>query len=267
MRLPDLRMALDPACFAQACGIEPDEWQTRLLRSDARRVLLNVHRQGGKSTTAGVIALHAALYQPGSLTLIVARAQRQSSELFRKVLGIYRQLGRPVPAESENQLSLELENGSRVIALPGKDESIRSFSAVALLLIDEAARVPDDLLAGVRPMLAVSQGRLIALSTPWGRRGWWYEAWVGSSETGSEAWERYEVKATDCPRIPASFLLDEERALGPTRFQSEYLCTFVDPEGSLFNMTDVRATLEEYPTWNLSKYLKPKPVIPTTPPA
>ena len=39
-------------------------------------------------------------------------------------------------------------------------------------------------------MLAVSKGRLIAMSTPFGARGWWYEAWKSE-----DTWERYEVLA------------------------------------------------------------------------
>lgn len=179
----DLALSLDPVAFAEAAGITPDDWQRRLLRSSAPRVSLNISRQAGKSTMAATIALHTALYQEGSLTLMVSPSMRQSGELFKKSLAIYRALGRPVDAESESALQLELENGSRIVALPGKEGSIRSFSGVRLLLIDEASRVPDDLYYSVRPMLAVSQGRLVALSTPFGTRGWWYEAW-----RGSDAW-------------------------------------------------------------------------------
>ena len=64
-------------------------------------------------------------------------------------------------------------------------------------------------MAAVRPMLAVSQGRLIALSTPAGKRGWFYEAWIGG-----DSWHRVKVAATDCPRISQAFLDEELRELG-----------------------------------------------------
>ena len=73
-----------------------------------------------------------------------SRTERQSRS-FRRSLALYRALGRPVPADTENKLSLELANGSRIVALPGNEASIRGFSGVTLLLIDEGARVPDDL--------------------------------------------------------------------------------------------------------------------------
>jgi len=203
----DLAMCLDPVLFSRQAGIEPDDWQAAVLRSTTPRLLLNCSRQSGKSTMTGVLSVHTAIYQPGSL--ILSPTLRQSGELFKKCLAVYRALGRPVPPESETALTLTLENGSRIVSLPGKEGTIRGYSGVALLAIDEAAWVPNDLYLSVRPMLAVSQGRLIAPSTPHGTRGWWYECW----EKGGASWERVKVPATDCPRITAEFLAEEERSM------------------------------------------------------
>src|ERR671920_257182 len=180
----DLRLALDRVAFAEKLGIVPDGWQGDFLRSSADRVLLNCSRQSGKSTMSAVIALHRALYHPGSLVLCLAPALRQSQELFGKVAGFYRDLGRPVAPQGERKLSLELENGSRIITLPGSEKTIRGFSGATLLLVDEASRVDDGLYYAIRPMLAVSGGRLMMLSTPAGRRGVFHEEW-----TNGEGWE------------------------------------------------------------------------------
>jgi hypothetical protein len=120
----DLKFALDRVAFARTLGLEPDAWQEELLRSTSDRVLLNCSRQSGKSTMTAVIALHRALYHPGSLILCLAPALRQSQELFGKVLGFYRDLGRPVSPQGERKLSLELENGSRIVTLPGSEKTI-----------------------------------------------------------------------------------------------------------------------------------------------
>lgn len=155
----ELACALDPVLLARrALSLEPDPWQARLLRSTAPRVLLNCSRQSGKSTTTGVLAMHTAVYAPGSLVLLIAPSIRQSSELFRKALDVYHGLGHPIPTTAESALRLELMNGSRIVALPGKEGTIRGYSGTRLLLIDEAARVPDELYYSVLPMLAVSGG-------------------------------------------------------------------------------------------------------------
>jgi hypothetical protein len=234
----DLRLALDRVSFARKVGLEPDPWQERLLRSSSGRILLNCSRQSGKSTMSGLIALHRALYHPGSLILCLAPALRQSQELFGKVLGFYRDLGRPIPAEAERKLSLELENGSRIVTLPGTEKTIRGFSGAALLIVDEASRVADELYFAVRPMLAVSGGGLIMLTTPYGKRGVFFEEW-----TGGLGWERYEVPATECPRISPEFLKEERRALPARVFRQEYLCSFEETEDQVFSFEDVQAAM------------------------
>ena len=243
----DLALALDPVRLAQRAGFQPDPWQRDVLRSPSRRQLLNACRQSGKSTTAAVLAVHTAVYHPGALALLVSPTLRQSGELFRKCLALYRALGQPVPAAAETALSLALENGSRLVAVPGREGTVRGYSAADLIAIDEAARVPADLYAGLRPMLAVSGGRLVAMSTPFGARGWWYEAWRSDGP-----WERHEVPATACPRISPEFLAEEERTLGRFWFEQEYLCRFLDAETAAFRREDVEgAFTEEVEAWAL----------------
>jgi hypothetical protein len=234
----DLKLALDRVSFARALGLEPDGWQEELLCSTSDRVLLNCSRQSGKSTISGIIALHRALYHPGSLVLCLAPALRQSQELFGKVLGFYRDLGRPVSPQGERKLSLELENGSRIVTLPGSEKTIRGFSGTSLLVLDEAARVEDELYFAVRPMLAVSGGALMMLSTPYGKRGVFYEEW-----TAGHGWERYEVPANQCPRISEEFL-EEERAVLPSWvYRQEYECSFEETEDQVFTTEMVERAL------------------------
>jgi hypothetical protein len=220
----------DPVEFARDVGLSDlDHWQRRLLHSDAPLVLLNVSRQAGKSSMAALIGLHRALRYPGSLVLILAPSERQAKETFAKVTAFYGKLSRPVGGDSDRKLGMELSNGSRIEALPGSERTIRGFSGVDLLIVDEAARVDDALYYAVRPMLAVSGGTLMMLSTPYGRRGVFFEEW-----TGGEGWERYEVPATECPRIPASFLEAERRSMPEWWFAQEYGCEFRETEDQLF---------------------------------
>ncbi len=236
----DLRSALDRASFAERLGLAPDRWQEDLLRSSASRVLLNCSRQSGKSTISAIVALHRALYHPGSLVLCLAPALRQSQELFGKVAGFYRDLGRPVPPQGERKLSLELENGSRIVTLPGSEKTIRGFSGASLLLVDEAARVEDGLYYAVRPMLAVSGGSLMMMSTPFGKRGVFFEEWTGGGD-----WERYEVSASECPRIPAGFLEEERRTLPRRVYRQEYENSFEETEDQVFSHEDVQAAISD----------------------
>ena len=244
----DLTLALDAASFAGHLGFDPDDWQRAVLRSDARQALLCCSRQSGKSSTVAALALHRAVFHPGSLILMLSPSLRQSGEVFKKMTGLYGRMGGTIPSTSETRLSLELANGSRIVSLPGSEATVRGYSAVDLLLIDEAARVDDNLYASVRPMLAVSRGRLVCLSTPFGRRGWFSSAW----HDGGASWERTLIPATECPRIDPAWLADERATIGDWWFRQEYLCHFLDSQSQAFSTDDIHSALDpDLESWEL----------------
>lgn len=242
----DLTRMLDPATIMRDAGMEPDSWQESVLNSEARRMLLLCSRQSGKSTTCAALAVNQAIYDPG-LVLLIAPAQRQSSELFRKVHEVYRALPDVPRIVQESAMRLELANGSRIIALPGTEGTIRGYSGAKTVIVDEASRVDNALFAAVRPMLATTNGRFVALTTPYGKRGWFYEAW----EHG-EGWHRTMVTAEDCPRIDADWLAEERRLIGDWQFRQEYLCEFVDTDEQFFASELIEAAMshEVTPLWS-----------------
>lgn len=236
--LAELRQ--DPARLMVAAGQKPDPWQRGVLDGGADRVLLLASRQSGKSSVSAALALHAALTIPRCPVLLLSPSPRQSGELFRKVVDLYDALKRPLPAASRTAMRLELANGSRVLSLPGTESTVRGFSGVGLLVIDEAARVSDPLYYAVRPMPAVSRGRLVALSTPFGERGWFHDAWHSD-----EPWQRVKVTAHECPRISAEFLAEERRALGERWFSQEYLMEFTEVIDAVFSSADIAAAMSD----------------------
>jgi hypothetical protein len=112
---------LDPGLFCkERLDFVPDPWQAKLLRSKAPQCILNCGRQVGKSTVVAALALHTCLYRPGGLVIVIAPSQRQSRELFIKIMGFLQSLEPVEPTEEETKLSLQLQNGSRVVTLPGQ---------------------------------------------------------------------------------------------------------------------------------------------------
>lgn len=237
----DLRYALDPGAFAaEALGLELDEWQREVIASTGRRDLLNCSRQAGKSTTAAVLGLHEALYRPGSLTILVSPSQRQSSELFRKVTELREKLPTQPELTEDNKLSMSVRGGGRVLSLPGSEATIRGFSGATLIVEDEASRVPDELYMAIRPMLAVRGGRLILMSTPFGKRGHFWREWSEGIN-----WQRVEVPASRVPRISKEFLEEERRAMGDWWFSQEYGCEFRESTDSVFSHAAVMGALSD----------------------
>ncbi len=231
----------DPEVFARSIGFNPDPWQReRVLLGKGKRVLLNCCRQSGKSTVVAALALHRALIKAGSLILLVSPSLRQSSELFGKVTAFLNRLSQRPRLIEENRLSIRFLNGSRIVSLPGKEGTIRGFSGAELIIEDEASRVPDNLYRAIRPMLAVSGGSLMLLSTPFGKRGHFFDEWTN----GGSGWERVMVKAEECPRISPEFLEEERKALGPWWFGQEYECEFSETEDSIFSYDLIQSAID-----------------------
>ncbi len=163
--------------------------------------------------------------------MVVSPSARQSGEFVRKAVEFARKLKIKAKGDGDNEISLLFPNGSRIVGLPGTEATIRGFSAVSLLLVDEASRVTDEMYMAVRPMLAVSGGDLWLMSTPFGKRGFFWEAWNDSAAD----WVRIRVPATECPRISQEFLDEELRTMGERCFSQEYLCEFTDVESGVFD--------------------------------
>ena len=122
--------------------------------------------------------------------VVACPAQRQSAEAVRRVREAVIKVGGKLKAD--NVYGLELKNGSRVLALPGSDDSIRGLTVDGWIVADEAARLSDDLIAALRPMRARRpQARFAMLSTAWSRTDPFWTAWAGDDPS----WLRLKATA------------------------------------------------------------------------
>jgi Terminase large subunit, T4likevirus-type, N-terminal len=248
----ELVRAQEPADIADAVafarerlGFYPDEKQELVLQG-GRRGIVNCTRQWGKSTVTALKAVHRAYSRPGSLILVLAPSKRQSREFLRKAEEFVRRLGIRIRGDGANP-SIVFPNGSRIVGLPGVEATTRGFSNVSLLIVEEASRVPDKVYWAMRPTLAAGDGDLWLISTPNGKRGFFWEEW----ERGREEWERISVTGPECARLSAKFLAEERRKDEP-RFQREFLCQFGEVEGATFSQESIDAALaEDYPGLSL----------------
>lgn len=232
------RIKSDPLLVLRKAGITPDPWQSELLQGHYDRVMLNCSRQIGKTQVTASMAVNEAVGSK-SLILVLSKSERQSGEFLQRV----KDLLVPFPGlikSGDAALTVKFHNGSRIIALPCKEENIRVYSSVSLLIVDEASRVPDSLYKSVRPMLAVSKGRLVLLSTPFGKRGFFYHEWVSNNR-----WKRVEIQGKDCPRLGEAFLEEERLSLGDRWYRQEYCCDFAEMVGAVFASDDIQSALSD----------------------
>jgi hypothetical protein len=200
-------------------NVTPAPWQDIFLRVPrGASVLALTARQVGKTTVAAWSLAHTALMQPGSLSIIACPALRQSAEAVRRVRGCLEQLG--TTFTSLNVFGLELANGSRVLALPGSDDSIRGLTVDGWIIADEAARLTDNLISALRPMRArCPHTRLAMLSTAWSRTDPFWTAW----ESDNPTWIRLKATADQIDTFSQAYLDEERRNLGEAAFKREYL--------------------------------------------
>src|SRR5690242_20371084 len=164
----ELAHRIDPVVWVkEVLDITPAAWQEQFLRAPrGSSILALTARQVGKTTTAAWSIAHCMLFESGSLSVIACPTQMQSAEAVRRVREILERAG--ASFVTKNTFGLELENGSRVKALPGADDSVRGLTVDGWIVADEAARLDPALIAALGPMRARRpQARLTMLSTAW----------------------------------------------------------------------------------------------------
>jgi hypothetical protein len=121
-----------------------------------------------------------------------------------------------------NVYGLEPKNGSRVLALPGSDDSIRGLTVDGWIVADEAARLDDDLISALRPMRARRrQARFAMLSTAWSRTDPFWTAWASDDPS----WMRLRATAEIPGLLDAEYLERERRNMGEHKSSANILAS------------------------------------------
>lgn len=199
-----------------------DPWQKELINSKGDGVIIS-GRQCGKSTATSILAGRTALDNPNEFILIGAYVIEQAQLIFRKIHDYILATDRKKIVGKVTLNFLELKNGSKIYCRPIGDTGagMRGFTAT-MLIIDEAAFIPDRAWEAIEPVISVSKGRTILLSTPQGKRGFFYKASVNKN------YFHIKVSARECPRHEKSFLDQKQAELSPVAFATEYLGEFID---------------------------------------
>jgi hypothetical protein len=220
----------DPVRCFTAAGLTPDPWQAQFLSDPSKRLTLLCCRRAGKSFAAAAKTLAHCSTTANALALVFSPTLRQSVEFARYVRDLDKALGSPVKRARESLTQIEWANGARLMSLPDNQRGVVGFTPT-LVVIDEASRVSDDLYKSVRPMLALGAS-LVALSTPFGKRGWFFDLWDTPARLGR--FKHWRVTADHCPRISPAFLAEERAELGERWFRQEWYCSFEDAVDAVF---------------------------------
>jgi Terminase large subunit, T4likevirus-type, N-terminal len=216
----EIAFRLDPVLWAKSVlGITPHIWQEPFLRAKRGADILGLtSRQFGKTTAAALCLAHTAIFEDGTLSVVACPSQQQSVEAIRKVRAMVSKAGGKLVVD--NVYRIELENGSRVLALPATDDTVRGLTVTGWIIADEAARLPADLIAALRPMRArCRNARFVMISTAWSRTDQFWLNW----SSDDQSWLRIKATIEDYPDVIAADFLDKERRQGDDYFKREYL--------------------------------------------
>ena len=217
----EIAYQIDPALWMrEVLGITPHAWQEKFLRAErGASIVVLTARQVGKTTAAACGMAHSAVFMPGSLSVVACPTQNQSAEALRKVRDMVLKAGAELT--TDNVYKLELANGSRVLALPGAEDSIRGLTVDAWIVADEAARLDPAIMAALHPMRTQRpNARFAMLSTAWSRTDPFWSVWASDDPT----WIRINATVDVAPELIAPDVLEKaRRQLSEDDFKREYL--------------------------------------------
>ena len=198
-----------------------DPWQNEILATE-KDICIISGRQCGKSTAISLLAAQTAIKNQNEFILIGSGVIDQAEHLLRKVKE-YMHAKHEKKIVKETLYFMELKNGSKILCVPIGDtgDSMRGYSAT-MIIIDEAALVPDRAWEAIEPVISVTKGRTVLLSTPQGKKGFFYKASI------NEHYFTKQVSARDCPRHTKEFLDRKESEISKIAFATEYLGEFID---------------------------------------
>ena len=231
----------DPGLPMRRLGMVPDPWQMSLITCPAKEITALCTRRAGKSLATATRILNRCLLRPNRLAMIFSPTQYQSMEFLDYVRRMNAALGDPCKLVRDARREMCWSNGSRAVSFPDSTKGAVGFTPNTLV-IDEGAKVSDELYNSVRPMMALGDCDMLTISTPFGKRGWFFDLW-GDDEKLSE-WKAFKVTAHHCPRISPAFLKRERQTVGERWYAQEYLCKFNDAVDAVFAQSVIDAAFD-----------------------
>jgi len=225
-------------------NFDPHAGQQPVLACDKRYIIVDCGRRWGKSLLAVRWAVDEALRTQGKVWLCGPTYATAMRALYGQLIA---QLPRPYRKVTASARRIDLTGGGviEVVSLDNPD-NLRG-EGLAAAVIDEAAFTTDYAVEQViRPMLLQTQGRLLAISTPNGRKGWFYRWWLRGQSTDAQDQRYWSVQAPSWtnPFIPEEEW-DELRANTPENvFAQEYGAEFVDSTSQVFRNVQIAATAQ-----------------------
>ena len=230
-----------------------------------RFTICKLPRQSGKSTTIIAYLLHYILFNPTVNIAILANKAAVARDLLGRLQLAYEQLPKWLQqgVMSWNKGSLELENGSKILASSTSASAVRGGS-YNIIFLDEFAYVPanvaEQFFSSVYPTISAgTTTKVIIVSTPHGMN-MFYKLWV-DAENERNSYVPIEVHWTEIPGRDAAWKEETIKNTSQSQFNSEFECEFLGSIDTLITPARLRTLAYKDPIQSnagLDLYEKPK---------
>ena len=243
------------------------KFQEKLIKNfhDHRFNVCKMPRQSGKSTTVVSYLLHYALFNDNVNIAILANKASTARDLLGRLQLAYENLPKWMQQGVLiwNRGSLELENGSKILAASTSASAVRGGS-YNIIFLDEFAFVPnhiaEDFFSSVYPTISSGQStKLIIVSTPHGMNHF-YKIWH-DSERKKNQYIPTEVHWSEVPGRDQVWKKQTIENTSEQQFQVEFECEFLGSIGTLINPSKIKTLVYDEPikrSGGLDVYEKPK---------
>ena len=239
--------------------IELDQWQKDILAHEGH-FLLCTGRQVGKTLTFAIKAAQYMIKHPNARIIVVSLTEDQAQLIIVMVLDYFERNYKKeieVKKKQPTKNKILLKNGSQILARPvgNTGDAVRGFTG-DVLIVDEASKMPEHMWTAAKPTLLTTGGQLWICSTPFGKKGYFYECFLNKNKRFKVFHISSEEVIHNRPITPAwtqqrkeesiAFLEEEKRDNSKLVYAQEYLGKFIDELRQLFSdkWIDMVCTLE-----------------------
>jgi len=223
-----------------------DKWQKEILSHKGSFILCS-GRQVGKTTIMAIKAAEYLINNPGSRIIVVSLTEDQAKLIIVMILDYLEQNYKPYlkvkKKDKPTQSRITLNNKSSVIARPvgNTGDAVRGFTG-DVLIIDEAARMPELAFAAGKPVLLTTGGEIWMCSTPAGKKGYFWESWNNAKLGKTDRFKIWHISSEEIiynrpvneswskekreDRI--KFLEQEKEDMSELEYGQEYLGQFME---------------------------------------
>lgn len=265
----------DPTIFAYAFFQDPDGqpmrlyyYQDRIINDQSKRIIFAAANQIGKSVTLCLKALHFALSNPGTTTLMVSKTLPQSKDLLRQIkrfLSTSKLDWKADIGDTDNRTEItftnkevrlvydeelkqsveqlvDVERPSRIICVPATEAALGY--AIDLVLEDELAFFEDSEHFHeqvIQPRTYHTKGQIIAFSNPNGQQGMFWKMWQ------DDDFSHYQFRFIDCPANNQEEYELLCKKLSRDIIDSTLDAVFTDPKGGFMSLLERQKMQEQRP--------------------